>query len=329
MVRHSISGRRGYGFALACTTMTLWGLLPLALKALLEKMDSSTIVGFRFLCSALLVGLLLGMRGRLPRIGKLRHSGVLLLLIAIVGLGGNYLTYMIGLNLTSPAIAQVIIQLAPPILTAGSLFYFKERFTAWQWSGFLVLISGLALFFFAQIEIRASDLGAYYSGVAWVAAAALLWAIYGMAQKQILVQMPSQAVMLCVYVACSLVFVPLSTVGQLANLDSLEWGLLIFATLNTVIAYGAFSEALEHLEASRVSAVLSLTPLATIAFSRGAHSLMPEFFDSDPIAPWAWAGAILVIVGSMLVALASASKKQPPVNPLPAESPGELGESVG
>ncbi len=324
MVRHSTSGRRGLGLALAGTTMTLWGLLPLALKALLEKLDSTTIVGFRFLCSALLVGLLLASRSRLPRLGALRGSGWWLLVIAIVGLGGNYMTYMVGLNLTSPAIAQVIIQLAPPILTFGSLLYFREHFTPLQWLGFSVLLAGLGLFFYAQIEIRADDLGAYYIGVLWVAGAALLWAIYGMAQKQLLVQMSSQSIMLCVYIVCALFFVPLSSTTALFELSSLEWALLAFATLNTVLAYGAFSEALEHLEASRVSAILSLTPLATIAFSRLANGFAPELFPADPIAPWAWVGALAVIAGSVLVALSGSSRRSRKVPKRLAPAAAEL-----
>ena len=308
MSRHTPSDRRGLGFALACTTMLLWGLLPLALKALLAKLDSSTIVGFRFLCSALLVWGLLATRGQVPNLRKLTRSGWWLLTLAIFGLGFNYLAYMLGLNLTTPAVAQVIIQLAPPILTVGGLIFFRERFTLLQWCGFLVLLGGLALFFTAQLELNSDDFSSYYTGAAWVAAAAFAWAVYGMAQKQLLLQLSSQGVMLCIYVACSFVFVPLSSLDSLARLNSVEWALLAFATLNTVIAYGAFSEALQHLEASRVSAVLSLTPFATIVFSRLASRLAPEFFPPEPITTWAFVGAAAVVAGSMVVALARRSK---------------------
>ncbi|MFT5284152.1 MAG: drug/metabolite transporter (DMT)-like permease [Planctomycetota bacterium] len=287
--------------------MILWGLLPLALKALLVKLDSTTIVGFRFLCSALLVWLLLRAQGRLPKLSKLTKSGWWLLLLAILGLGFNYIAYMLGLNLTAPAIAQIIIQLAPPILTIGGLIFFRERFTPLQWFGFLLLLGGLGLFFNAQLELNAHDFSSYYIGSAWVAIAALAWAIYGMAQKQLLVQLSSQAVMLCIYVVCSLVFVPLSSLDSLFQLGSVEWALLAFATLNTVLAYGAFAEALQHLEASRVSAVLSMTPFATILFSRIANHLSPEFFPAEPITTWAYVGATAVVVGSMLVALARRS----------------------
>jgi len=169
------------------------------------------------------------------------------------------------------------------------------------------LLGGLGLFFNAQLELNAHDFSSYYIGSAWVAVAAFAWAIYGMAQKQLLLQLSSQAVMLCIYVVCSVVFVPLSSVNVLFQLESIEWALLAFATLNTVLAYGAFAEALQHLEASRVSAVLSMTPFATILFSRIASHLAPEFFPAEPITTWAYIGATAVVVGSMVVALARRS----------------------
>jgi len=284
--------------------MLLWGTLPLALKALLVKLDSVTIVGFRFLCSAAVVGLLLSSRRRLPNLKRLNGSGRLLLLLSVIGLGVNYLAYTLGLDLTSPAVAQVIIQLAPPILTLGGLILFRERFATLQWIGFAMLLAGLAFFFGAQLELASDDYRAYYTGVAWVVGAAFFWAIYGMAQKQLLMQLSSQSIMFCVYLACAIVFVPLSSIGRLFELDGVEWAILTFAALNTVMAYGAFAEALQHLEASRVSAVLSLTPFATIVFASIAGRISPEFFPREAITSLALVGVAAVVLGSILVALA-------------------------
>src|SRR4029450_3040861 len=47
MALHQPSGRRRLGFALAATTMLLWGMLPLALKLGLSSLDAVTITWVR------------------------------------------------------------------------------------------------------------------------------------------------------------------------------------------------------------------------------------------------------------------------------------------
>ncbi len=86
------------------------------------------------------------------------------------------------------------------------------------------------------------------------------------------------------------------------------WGLLAFCSANTLVAYGAFAAALEHWEASRVSAVLALTPLATLAFSVAAARFAPAQFATETLSWTSWAGAALVVAGSLLTALGRSSR---------------------
>ena len=62
----------------------------------------------------------------------------------------------------------------------------------------------------------------------------------------------------------TLVFLPLSDFSGLPGLTGWQWALLLFCGANTLIAYGCFAEALEHWEASRVSATVTLAPLITV-----------------------------------------------------------------
>ena len=107
----------------------------------------------------------------------------------------------------------------------------------------------------------------YLSGVAMLGLAAVTWAAYGLAQKQLLRRLRAQGIMLCVYVGCLVCFWPWAHPSALASVGALPLALLLFCAVNTLVAYGAFASALEHWEASRVSAVIALTPLATLAFS--------------------------------------------------------------
>jgi len=283
--------------------MLLWGILPLALKILLRSMDSPTIVWYRFLLASILLGALLAWRGGLPPVARFSRPQWLLLAIATVGLALNYLAYMIGLELTSPANAQVLIQLAPLMLALGGLLVFREHFSRLQWTGFCILILGLATFFGSQLRALASSLDRYLLGSATLVGAALTWAIYGMAQKQLLHWFSSQTVMWCIYAGCTVCLSLAANPAAILGLDGMELGVLLFCALNTLVAYGAFAAALAHWEASRVSSVLALTPLATLAFAWLMAALWPTLVAPEAISPTSLLGAAAVVGGSLLTSL--------------------------
>jgi len=303
MELHRASGRTGLGLGLAATTMGLWGVLPLALEAALRSVDALTLTWFRFLAATLLLGAWLAARGGLPRLGALGAGGWRLLAIATVGLAANYIGYLLGLQRTTPANAQVLIQAAPLLLALGGLAVFGERFTRLQWLGLLAIVAGLAGFFASQLGALGRELGRYLSGVSWLGFAAVTWAVYGLAQKQLLRALSSQGVMLCIYAGCTLAFWPWAEPRALAAVSGGEAAVLAFCALNTLVAYGAFAAALEHQEASRVSAVLALTPLATLACSAAAARLLPGHAAPETLSPASWAGAAAVVAGSLLTSL--------------------------
>lgn len=283
--------------------MLLWGVLPLVLRRALRDLDAASLTGFRFAFSASLLFALLAATGRLPALRELPRSGVRLLIVATLGLAANYIAFLLGLDHTSPANAQVLIQLGPLLLALGGLLVFRERFAAAQWIGFAVLIVGLAAFFASQLIALGRAIDAYLVGVAWIGFAALTWAIYGLAQKQLLQALSSQGVMLCVFAGCAICFAPFVHLAKFATLSAESWGVLLFCAANTLVAYGAFAAALEHWEASRISAVLALTPLATLATSSLAARFAPELFATEHLSAASWAGAALVVAGSLLTAL--------------------------
>jgi drug/metabolite transporter (DMT)-like permease len=300
---HRPTGRSRLGFFFASTTMLLWGVLPLALEITLVSMDAYTITWYRFLASALLLGSVLAQRRRLPRLGTLTARIWRLLGIATTFLAANYVFYLLGLQHTNPANSQVLIQLAPVLLALGGLWVFRERFTRLQWTGFAVLLLGLATFVRDQLHAFGARADEYYLGGFLMLVAAVAWAVYGLAQKQLLHWLPSQAIMLCIYAGCALLLSPLSTPGRILHMDPLGLGMLVFCALNTLVAYGTFSEALAHWEASRVGAVLALTPVMTIASSAAADALWPGLMARAVVSPAGLFGAGLVVLGSLLTAL--------------------------
>jgi len=311
MRRHHPSGRWRLGLGLSLLTVFMWGLLPIALQVILEEMDGYTITWYRFLVAAVLLGSYLAVRSGLPRLRGQGPNVLILLALATLGLGGNYILYILGLSYTSAGAVQVLIQLAPAIAMLGALVCFQERFVKAQWLGLIVLASGMLLFFHNRFNEIFGQAGDYSLGMALILFAALTWAIYALAQKQLLSVMSSAAVLVVVYSGSMLLILPTASPRSVLDLGTLRFWLLVFCALNTLIAYGAFSEALAHWEASRVNAVIALTPVATLLMIRVGSILWPDTVASEPLTVASCVGAILVVSGSMTVALARSSKDCP------------------
>jgi drug/metabolite transporter (DMT)-like permease len=88
------------------------------------------------------------------------------------------------------------------------------------------------------------------------------------------------------------------------QLSPLQGWLLLACCMNTLVAYGAFAEALAHWEASRVSATLALTPLVTFVAVALAAWLWPDYVQAEQINTLGYVGALVVVLGSATVALA-------------------------
>ena len=123
----------------------------------------------------------------------------------------------------------------------------------------------------------------------------------GVLQKMLLKDFESEQTMVVFYWLGTLVFLPLSDFSGLPGLTGWQWALLLFCGANTLIAYGCFAEALEHWEASRVSATVTLAPLITV----GMVQLLPMAgIVAEPVTWLSLFGALLVVGGSMVAALA-------------------------
>jgi drug/metabolite transporter (DMT)-like permease len=309
---HRVSGDAVAGFSLSCCTMLLWGLLPLALEVLLETLDPVTLTAFRFAGAAAVLLPVLAWRGALAPLRSLPDRAGLMLAVATVFLAANYLLYLLGLDRTNAATAQVLIQAAPMLLALGGIVVFRERFERGQWLGLAVLLVGMAGFFSTQLLALAAEASRYVLGTALMGAAAVTWAIYGLAQKQLLVWLPSQTVMVCIYSGCAVLFAIGASPAALAAQGEVAWALLLFTAANTLVGYGTFAAALEHWEASRVSAVLALTPMATLGFTALGAELWPRAIDADIVTVPAVVSACVVVAGSLGVALGGRSSGSVP-----------------
>ena len=117
------------GLAFSLVTVAMWGLLPLALKVILEVMDPLTNTWYRFFISAIIALLWYGHRRGAELKNLLVSKSLPLTALAVAGLLSNYLLYIWGLDHINPGAAQILIQLGPLLLLIGSVVIFKEEFS--------------------------------------------------------------------------------------------------------------------------------------------------------------------------------------------------------
>ncbi|MFT7398823.1 MAG: drug/metabolite transporter (DMT)-like permease [Rheinheimera aquimaris] len=213
---HQITGKSMIGLSLALTTAILWGMLPIALKVLLDVLTANTITAVRFFAAAVMVGLWLWLSGKLPKLRLLlsKKAGSLMI-IAVLGLLSNYIMYLSGLNYLSAETGQVVIQLAPFLMMLGGVVIFKEQLLLWQKVGAFSLVAGLLLFFNERLVQLLQYAGSETLGVLLVIAAAVTWAAYALAQKQLLMHYSSKQIMYLLYVAGTVAFIPVSDFSPL------------------------------------------------------------------------------------------------------------------
>lgn len=301
---HTTTGRWKYGLFLTITAAIFWGILPTALKVLVDEMDAYTITWYRLIMAFGILLILLFFRGKLPRIGQIDRQYAILLIITCLGLCVNYVTYVLGLDIIGPGPAQILIQMNVVFVILGGIFIFRERFVRMQVLGLLAILAGLAMFFHNKLAELFTSISEYSFGVIILLLSAAALASYSLAQKQLLTKFSSLQISMMVFGAGAVLMLPI-TAGNITQITDLEWSgiaLLLFCTITTLLAFGCYAEALQHWETTKISAVLSTVPLIALAFAELTVFLSPGLFSTDPLTVVSIIGAIVLVVGSFLVA---------------------------
>lgn len=301
---NSLSSRQK-GLLCVLITALCWSFLALFLKYALIHTDSYTIVWYRMIAPFFILLLWFWFRGEASDI-KVLWAKPGALTVAGLALSYNYIGFMEGVHFTSPANAQIFIQLGPLLLAASGVFFFKERLSLVQKIGFLFCGAGFAGFFFDRMNREALQSEMFFKGMFWIVTAAISWTVFASIQKSQLKVWKSSQINLSIYALASLVFLPWVDFKALSQLSWAVHGLLFFLGLNTLIAYGCLSIALKYLPATQVSPIITLNPLLTLIFIATMDALQWTYIPQDPIGLIGYLGAVSALVG---VAMVVAQKK--------------------
>lgn len=301
---HTTTGRWKYGLFLTLTAALFWGILPTALKVLVNSMDAYTITWYRLIIAFCILFILLYTKGKLPKIGQIDRKYAVLLIVTCLGLCVNYITFILGIEIIGPAPAQILIQMNAVFVIMGGIFIFRERFVREQVIGLCAIVAGFGLFFHNKLAELLTSITHYSIGVVILLLSAAALASYSLAQKQLLVKFSSLQISMLVFGAGALLLLPV-TAGNIAQVADLEWSaiaLLLFCVITTLLAFGSYAEALQHWETTKISAVLSTVPLIALAVAELTVYVNPGLFSTDPVTMISVIGAVVLVIGSFLVA---------------------------
>jgi len=303
------TGNWKLGLTLSLMTAFMWSFLPYSLTPLLKTLDPLTITLYRLGGGGLLLFIWLFAKNHKLTKPDIPPKTWFILFIAIICISANYFYWLKGLDLTSPATAQIVIQISPMLLLLGSIILYKEPFSRKQTYGVVIFVIGLLLFFNQKLKIMIADISDYSLGVFYIIFASIVWAIYGLAQKKLLKDFHALELIGIIVSVGSLLFLPFASPGNIVKLDTIQLWMLGFATINTAVAYGCFTEAMRHWDTPRVSAVVAIVPVLTLIIGNLQEWLFPGFMPLQPLNSLSYLGAITVVAGSSIAALSKSSSK--------------------
>jgi drug/metabolite transporter (DMT)-like permease len=303
------------GAGLALITAMSWGLMPIALKLLLSRIDPLTLTAARLLVAALVLGALKGAWREPAAYWQLLASRSTLHLVAFAGLIGNFLMFVFSLGHLTPVNAQVLAQCGPLFLIMGGTWILREPLSRLQLAGVFLAAAGMGLFFNRSWLNASGSTNSLGIGHMMGILGAASWSIFALAQRRLSAGGVPARSLLLLYAAASLVLIPASKPSALFCLDGRQLGLVLLVCINTVLGYGALVEALRHLDAARVGAIIATTPLITAAGEWLLAKITPGYGAPDPLNLLAIAGTILLVVGSSVCALGGADRPSVETNP--------------
>ncbi len=293
------------GIYYAIFTAFLWGFLAIGLKVAVNIVPAITVTWFRFALAFLTMTLFYSFRQK-EKLSIIKRPP-LFAILAGVFLGCNYVGFISGVQMTTPTIAQVFAQVGPAVLAFSSIFLFKEKMSARQITGLIVVIIGMLVFYKDKMSLITlnEDIQQFKIGVFVLIFGALTWVLYAIFQKKVVNDFDPLQLNLIIFGVPALLLTPIAEFKAFNNLSLIQWLLMIYLGLNTLLAYGSLALAFKYTEANKVSVIVTLNPLITFSamiFLSYYHVswINPETFSFLTIV-----GAVMALMGVVLAVLKS------------------------
>ena len=275
----------------ALVAVILWGISFVATKAALREVSPVTLIFLRFFIGAVLLAIIvrkLPPRDALPQ-------------LALMGFLGVFVHQMIqahALTMTSAVHTGWLIGVTPIWSAVLSAIIFRERFGFWKIVGLAGGFAG-ALLVITRGDFHASVLGLPSTrGDLLILISTWNWSIYSVVGhptiKRLGPRVATSGSMLLGLIMLAPFFIARAGWREIPRLTPIGWTSVVFLGIGcSAFGYLFWYGALEHIEVSRVAALLYLEPLVTFA---AAILLLHE-----PVSVVAVIGG-LIVLGSVAIA---------------------------
>ena len=281
----------GAGTAAGLAAVGIWGLAPVATRALVLQLAPLPLLVVRMGVAAVVLlpwcGPILRRPGR-RYIPRLAAAGLL-------GMVGYNLPVTIGLQWVPASTAGLVLASEPVWLLLLTAVFLGERVSRRCWAGATVALAGVAVLAGPGVLSSRGDVREL-GGVSLIALGTLLFAAYTLTLRPLSRACGPVPATAASTVAGSLFYAAFAgtvTSGQLGRLPAAGWGELAFLAIGSnVVGMLAWNLAVARLPGQRASLLLYLEPLVSVA---GAVMLLGE-----RLSPSLAAGGALVLGGIAL-----------------------------
>lgn len=256
--------------------MGFWGYAFVGIKSLLRQLNPLDLTVLRFFLVLIAVGIFMLLeisKGRIPpRI--YRDDVWKLIILGIVGVVCYHLALNYGEQFTPASVASLIVFTSPIFTAILASIFLDEKLNYIRAVGILISLIGSAIIVISQENTNGLHGIKALLGSLIVFISPLSWAFYTIFGKSIggsLKGINRLYYSLYTMMFGSLIlmlFLRPSTIDALLKLSFSNWvNLIVLSIFSSFFGYIIWIQALEHLEATKVSAFLYLIPIYTMIFS--------------------------------------------------------------
>lgn len=290
---------------LAFVAIVFWGISFVATKAVLREVSPVTLISVRFAIGALV---LLALVRQLPP----RREWPSLALMGFIGVFVHQMLQAFALTMTTATSCGWLIGVTPIWSAILSAILLRERFGGWKILGLATGFAG-ALLVVTRGDFSASVFGRpSTAGDLMILISTINWAIYSVVGHKTIRRLGPRRATSGAMLFGALMLLPFFIARrgwtEVPHLTRTGWGALLFLAIGcSALGYLFWYGALEHIEVSRVAALLYAEPLVTFA---AAMILLGERVSGIVIA-----GGLLVLVGVVIAQYAPSARPTAQVTP--------------
>jgi drug/metabolite transporter (DMT)-like permease len=277
-----------YAIGLVLFAVTMWGMVPVAMRYLLLDVSPQTAMVLRLLPAGILAATIVIFL-RIPRLTS--KDWMRIVAAAVFGNVAYQVLAAFGGQLIPASWTGMLFGLEPVFIALGAAIFAGERLSGWFLTGLLIALAGTGVLMLGGSSGTVKDVSIL--GIILVALSTVGWAVYTITIRPVSAKCGAFATA-CLALSVSafpmLVFASPQLIAETQQLTAMHWGAVAFlAVFATVLSTGAWNMALGHMDSSMAGMFLYVQPIVA--------ALGGIFLLGEEVSPWLLGGGALIFLG--------------------------------